>query len=75
MSPIASTRVRAGPSLGGSVSYYGKDPHNRLYDPLLLGGPVVDLVTNERVLDLIQGRRRGYEVGECPLAEFNFDGR
>ena len=60
-------RVLAGPSLGGSVGYYRKDPHKRLYDPLLLGGPVVDLVTNERVFDFIEG----YLDGECTLAEFN----
>lgn len=53
------------PSIGGSIGYYMKDSAKKLYDPLLLGGPTVDLVTDERVIDIAER----YLEGECILSE------
>jgi hypothetical protein len=42
------------PSIGGSVGYYMKDYPKKTYDALLLGGPTVDLITDERVIDIAE---------------------
>jgi hypothetical protein len=57
----------ARPSLLGSIGYYRKNYATRFCDPLLFGGPTVDVVTNMNVIDLITE----YVGGECYLAEFN----
>jgi len=59
--------VMSGPALGGSYGYYRKDYAKKLFDPLLLSGPTVDLMLNESVIDLIEE----YVKGEVVLAECN----
>ena len=57
--------VLAMPSIAGSFGYYRKDYHKRLFEPLLFGGPTVDLIVNGEALGLIED----YLDGECVLAE------
>jgi Phytanoyl-CoA dioxygenase (PhyH) len=64
---IRAGKVFSRPAIGGSVGYYRKDPNKRLYDPLLIGGRVVDLITNEYVFDLVEL----YLNGPFTLAELN----
>jgi len=49
-----SQEVFSNPSLGGSFGYYQKAYGKRFYDPLLLGGPTVDLLVNNIVTSLVE---------------------
>ena len=63
----AVNEVLKRPAMAGGVGFYQKDYAKKLYDPLLLGGPTVDLVVDERVLDLVDS----YTGSECIVAEMN----
>lgn len=55
------------PSILGSFGYYKKDVPKKLFDPLLLGGNIVDCFVNKKVLSLV----KKYLKGEFTLAECN----
>lgn len=63
----AVAEVLKRPAMAGGIGFYQKDYAKKLYDPLLLGGPTVDLVVDERVLDFVDH----YTGSECILAELN----
>ena len=60
-----SNEVLAKPSIAGSFGYYKKDYHKRLFEPLLFGGPTVELIVNQEALALIET----YLDGESIIAE------
>lgn len=60
-------RFLAQPAVAGTPGYWKVDHPKKLLDPCVLGGPVYDLLLDERVLDLIE-KCLG---SECILAEMN----
>lgn len=58
-------KIMSRPALLGATGYYRKGHNKRMYDALLLGSPVPEMVLDERVLDVVSAT-----VGaECWLAE------
>jgi hypothetical protein len=55
------------PSILGSYGYYKKDLPKKLFDPMLLGGNVVDCFVNKKVLSFV----KKYLGGDFTLAECN----
>ena len=47
-------KVLENPSVLGSVGYFQKDPYKLMYDGFLLGKEVVNLISNEDVINLIE---------------------
>ncbi len=47
-------KVLENPSISGSVGYYMKDPNKKIFDGLLLGKSSVQIVSNLKVIDLIE---------------------
>jgi hypothetical protein len=48
------TGLLKAPAICGSIGYYMKDPNKKLYDAFLLGKPVVDTLTNNKIIDVIE---------------------
>lgn len=49
-----TSQVLSKPSVLGSVGFYQKDPYKIIYDGFLMGKEVVNLISNEKLLDLIE---------------------
>ena len=47
-------KILENPSVLGSVGYFQKDPYKLMYDGFLLGKEVVNLISNEDVINLIE---------------------
>lgn len=59
------SKVLSQPALGGSIGYYMKDPHKKMYDALLVGRSAVRMIANEKIIETIQA----YLGGEVLLTE------
>ena len=55
------------PSILGSYGYYKKDVPKKLFDPMLIGGRIVDCFVNKEVLNFV----KKYLQGDFTLAECN----
>ena len=55
------------PAVAGVPGYWKVDHPKKIFNPCLLGGPVFDLLLNEKVIELVET----YMDSECVLAEAN----
>jgi hypothetical protein len=60
-----AANILKNPAICGSIGYYRKDPNKKLFDGLLLGKPAVDLLTNHKIIDVIEG----YHGAEIVMTE------
>lgn len=66
----AAERIRihaAHPAIAGVPGYAKVDHPKRLFSPYEIGGPLVDLILDERVIDIVEARMDS----DCVLAETN----
>lgn len=56
------------PSIMGSYGYYKKDIPKKLFDPLLIGGRIVDCFVNKKILEFVKKYLKGdFTLAECNL--------
>ncbi len=66
----SADRIRSfaeNPAIAGVPGYIKVDHPKRMFSPFAVGGPLVDLVLNEQVIDLVEAHMNS----ECVLAEAN----